>query len=338
LSQPKPKLLIIMDWQPDKNWVFRKVLDEAFFTDICFGLAPKSFQSTFEKVYFLWKSYVAVAVRAFLKARKYDVIYSWHAVIGLVFASLCRVFRIDKPKIVVAQLIVPRKGDSLAQRMKIAFTRYALKRVDCVIVYSRVEVQQFKLDYSTSRTKFVFVPLGIDASEDASCSNGGYVFSGGRSNRDYYTLIAAMRGTAYTAHIAAQRFNIKGVHVPANVHPHFDAFGEKFKSLLSGAALVVIPLDRPDESSGQLVLLQAMSMGKAIIVTESRGIADYCVAGETAALVPQHDPQALRQSIQDFMNSDARREQMGKTAQEFAQKFTLQKQAKNIADLLINLI
>lgn len=327
-----------MDWRPKKDWVFRQELEHVFAVEICFGETPNSFQSTLEKVYLLWKSYIAVAVRAFLKAHKFDVVYAWHAVIGLVFASLCRFFRIDKATIVVAQLIVPQKQDSFVQRMKKAFTRYALKRVDYVIAYSRVELEQFKKDYSNGRTSFVFSPLGIESPENASPSNGGYVFTGGRSNRDYDTFVDAMRGAPFTAHIAAQRFNINRTRTPANVHTHFDTFGDEFVNLLAGASLVVIPLDRPDESSGQLVLLQAMALGKAIVVTESRGISDYYIAEETAVIVPPHDVQTMRRQIDYLMKSAGRREQLGKAAFELAQEFTLQKQAKNITDLLVKMI
>jgi glycosyltransferase involved in cell wall biosynthesis len=333
-AQNRNKMLVIMDWQPPNNWVFQKELCQYFDTEICFGQAPKSFQSQIEKIVSLWKSYVFTAIRALFKIKSYDVAYAWHAVIGLVFAALCRFFRLRRVRIVVAQLIVPSKNDSIAQRAKLAFTRYALKRIELVIAYSHVEVEQFKNEYENGFTKFVFAPLGIDLPPNDGKPDKGYIFSGGRSNRDYETLIRAVAPFKTSLHIAAQRFNIGSLDIPSNVTVHYDAFGDEFLSLLRGAALVVIPLDRVNESSGQLVLLQAMALGKAIIVTENRGISDYYLAGETATLSPPHDPAALSALIKKLMANPKERARLGRVAIKHANQFTLQKQAERVAGII----
>ena len=331
----KPKLLIVMDWQPGPAWVFQRELQKHFDTDVLSSRAPKSFQSRFEKIFGLWKSYAGTALRALRCAGQYDVVYAWHAVIGLMLASLCRLLQIKKPAIVVAQLIVPQKKESVTQRLKTAFTRYALHRVDCVIVYSSIEVEQFVQEFGNGRTRFQFTPLGIDALPPLKVEDNGYIFAGGRSNRDYTTLIKAMKALDYPLHIAAQRFNIPDTQLPVNVHTHFNAFGQDFLDLLAGAALVVIPLDRPDESSGQLVLLQAMALGKAIIITQNRGVADYYHGGESVILVPPHDVALLEKEIARLMREPEERQRLGKNAAKKAAEFTLHAQAKNVADILL---
>lgn len=323
-----------MDWQPPKEWEFLRVLQQNFDADVCFGQAPKSFHSQFEKIIGLWRTYVLTAVRALFKSGRYDFVYAWHAVIGLVFAAFCRFFRLRNVRIVVAQLIVPRKGDSLAQRIKQAFTRYALKRVELVIAYSSVEVEQFEKAYANGFTRFVFTPLGIDLPSVDSVRDDGYVFSGGRSNRDYQTLIEAVRSVDAPIHIAAQRFNLRNAETPPNVIVHYNAFGEAFERLLAAAALVVIPLDRDDESSGQLVLLQAMALGKAIVVTENRGLADYCQPGKTVVVAPPHDPRALRERIVRLLANAKERARLGEAAREYVQQFTLHNQAERVAGIM----
>ena len=323
-----------MDWQPPNNWVFQKELRQYFDTEICFGQAPKSFQSQIEKIVSLWKSYVFTAIRALFKIKNYDVVYAWHAVIGLMFAALCRLFRLRRVRIVVAQLIVPSKKNSIAQRAKLAFTRYALKRIELVIAYSHVEVELFKNEYENGFTKFVFTPLGIDFPFNDGKLDNGYIFSGGRSNRDYETLIRAVAPLKTSLHIAAQRFNIGSTDIPLNVTVHYDAFGAEFLRLLTDAALIVIPLDRADESSGQLVLLQAMALGKAIIVTENRGISDYYIAGETVTISPSHNPAALRELIKSLMDDPEQRMRLGRAAIEHVDQFTLQKQAERVAGII----
>lgn len=324
-----------MDWQPPQKWVFKQELEKLFDTDICYGNAPKSFQSQFEKIIGLWKSYVGTAVRALFKANNYDVVYAWHAVIGLVFAASCRLFRLRKIKIVVAQLIVPSREDSIAQRLKLAFTRYALARVELVLVYSSIEVELFQNAYENGFTQFVFTPLGIELPNAHGMENKGYIFSGGRSNRDYDTLIKAAAELNVHVQIAAQRFNIRTSTLPKNVSVHYDAFGDDFLRLLRQSMFVVIPLDRVDESSGQLVLLQAMALGKAIIITENRGISDYYQPDVTALVAPPHDVGGLKRQISRLMNEKQRRDQIGLAAQKFVQQFSLQKQAQRVAALIV---
>ena len=49
---------------------------------------------------------------------------------------------------------------------------------------------------------------------------------------------------------------------------------------------VLIPLEHLNMSSGHLVALQAMSLGKPVICTDADGIRDYVEAGKTGFLVP----------------------------------------------------
>jgi glycosyltransferase involved in cell wall biosynthesis len=323
-----------MDWAPPQDWVFKKQLDLVFRTDIYYDTTKKGYNTRLEKVVSLWRSYVNTGLKAFFMLKNYDIVYAWHAVMGLVVASLCRFFHVKQPKIIIAQLIIPQRQPGPNQFLRETFIRYALKRVDSVIVYSTIEAEFFQERYGNDFTQFTFLPLGIELSNHRPATDGNYIFSGGRSNRDYATLAKAAKGLDYDVKIAAQRFNVTDIEMPPNVHPLFDVYGENFLKLMAEASIVVIPLERVDESSGQLVLLNAMTFGKPIIITESRGVKDYIRDDETVITVPRKNPFALRTEIDRLLNSPEERQRLGTAARESVKNFSIAKQGERVAAFL----
>lgn len=320
-----------MDWAPPQDWVFKKQLDLVFRTDIFYDTTKKGYNTRLEKVLSLWRSYVVTGVKAFLKLRDYDIVYAWHAVMGLVVAFLCRFFHVTRPKIVIAQLIIPQRDPGLNQTFRELFIRYALKRVDSVIVYSTIEAEFYEEKYGNDLTQFTFLPLGIELSNHRPATDGNYIFSGGRSNRDYATLAKAVKGLDYNVKIAAQRFNVADIDMPPNIETLFDVYGENFLKVMAGASIVVIPLERIDESSGQLVLLNAMTFGKPIIITKSRGVEDYILDDQTVITVPRKNPFALRTEIDRLLDSPEERQRLGAAARESVKNFSIAKQGERVA-------
>ncbi len=75
-----------------------------------------------------------------------------------------------------------------------------------------------------------------------------------------------------------------------------------------------------------IVALEAMYMGKPLIVARSGGLTDIVVEGETGLLVPSGDHQALQRAIESLLHNPDRRAQMGMRAKERIVEF----QAKSI--------
>lgn len=319
------QITILVDWNPPADWIFARRLKESFDqVQIYSSFSPKGYNSKVEKVLTLWKSYVLGGLKSTLRYRNSDIVYAWHAVLGLFFAIFCRIFHFTKPKIIISQLIIPDRGNSWAEKIKRWFVLSALKRVDSVITYSSVEQQKFTEKFSGLNINFEFIPLGFDLSDSIRVSERNYIFSAGRSNRDYQTLIEAVRNLDVTVKIVAQKFNFVGIDIPAHVEPYVGVFGREFDQLLAGAKIVVIPLDRADESSGQLVLLQAMACGKPVIVTDNRGIQDYIDPGDSVLTVPPHDIEAMNKAILQLLHDDERKSKLRQAAFEKAGQFSMQ--------------
>jgi glycosyltransferase involved in cell wall biosynthesis len=69
-----------------------------------------------------------------------------------------------------------------------------------------------------------------------------------------------------------------------------------------------------------LVLLEAMSFGKAVIATRVGGIPEFVRDGETGLLVEPDDPEALAQAMMRLSNDPAFRETLGARGREVATK------------------
>jgi glycosyltransferase involved in cell wall biosynthesis len=62
----------------------------------------------------------------------------------------------------------------------------------------------------------------------------------------------------------------------------------------------VIALSRPEISSGQVVLSEAMRRDKAVVVTTVAGINDYVSDGQDALLVKPKDPVDLCNRLERY--------------------------------------
>ena len=66
--------------------------------------------------------------------------------------------------------------------------------------------------------------------------------------------------------------------------------------------MVLVPLEAHVYSSGQVVILEAMALGKPVITSRVLGTEDYVVDGVDGLLVPPADAEALRQAMLAFLN------------------------------------
>ena len=166
-------------------------------------------------------------------------------------------------------------------------------------VLSRMEVETFPKVWGVDAHRVVFQPFPntLHAYRDMPTSDDGYLFSGGNSVRDYAMLEAALEGTAVPTRIAAKwrpRLGLAHVKVRSTSH-------DEFMTLLANAHAVVLPLRRSVRSAGQQTYLNAMGLGKPVIVTEGPGVRDYIINGVTGIIVPPNAA-ALRAAIVHVMD------------------------------------
>lgn len=230
-----------------------------------------------------WVDYAAGIALRYLRPRVFLVITdaTWHAraVPGEAHgASLAR--------------LVEAWGKALSRGVNGPRTHF------CVL--SRSERHDLIRDLGVTRERVHFTPFPHTIWHPATLDHlrrtppCEYVFAGGNASRDYRLLLAAVDGLDVPVRIAtAQDLG----QLPANVKAGRVAHDE-FMTLMAGAAAVVVPLaTRTGRGAGQQTYLNAMHVGRLVIVTDAVGVRDYLTDRYDALIVPP-DPRAVREAIE----------------------------------------
>jgi hypothetical protein len=168
-------------------------------------------------------------------------------------------------------------------------------------VLSSDELELFPRTWEVQPARVAFTPFCYtlpDGALDQPTSRDGGLFAGGDSMRDYGPLLEAttllgVHATLAVKHPPAawRRRGGAKVHVGPVSHA-------RFLELMRHAVAVVVPLrDGIERSAGQQTYLNAMAMGKVVIVTDSPGTRDYIEDGVTGVIVPPGDADALAAAI-----------------------------------------
>lgn len=169
-----------------------------------------------------------------------------------------------------------------------------------------------------------YLPFGVDASfwtlPVKAPGGDPYVLSIGNDlNRDYPTLMAAWDDEFPMLKVLTS--------LPVDLPPEnveivrSDWRGQVFtdiemREIIQGALLVVLPIRKTIQPSGQSVCLQAMACGKTVILSDIEGLwdRDLMVDGETCVLVPCGAEEDLQSAVRDLLFNDAKRERIGANA------------------------
>jgi len=136
--------------------------------------------------------------------------------------------------------------------------------------------------------------------------------SAGRTERDYLTLIRAIEGLGLGLIIVTDKNNLKNIRESSGVKILTDLPYEEYLELLKKAKIVVIPLNPRVKSTGQVVMLEAMSFGKPVIVSRVTGSLDYIQDGVNGLLVNPEDADDLRNKIIWLSGHPEKADEIGK--------------------------
>ncbi len=197
------------------------------------------------------------------------------------------------------------------------WSRIVFGSVDILIVLSPSVAERYARYYRVPREKIR--PLGFHhtlAGFDFDITEGDYVFAGGDSMRDYSTLIQAVEGSNIPVVIATRL--PKPSTLPTNV-TYGPVCPDEFRKLMAGARFIVLPLDLTQfRTSGQQTYLNAMALGKLIIVTDTEDAAFYIQHMDTGILTPTKDVTQLREAILWAWNHPDKCREIGRRARDVA--------------------
>jgi glycosyltransferase involved in cell wall biosynthesis len=258
---------------------------------------------------------LAQVLEIFLRRRRYQQILVWSDRLGLTAALLFRLLPVVRPQLVLLSswLSSPRRARVL---------RWALPSIDAIICDGSKQLELLAERFKVSRAKLYLALQGVDTrfwrpleepAEPMICSVG-------QQDRDYATLIEAVRGLdlrvevvagGVDAIIAAPEANIDA-GIPSNIIVRTTCSKIELRLLCARARFIVIPTDNVEFAAGSTALKEAMAMGKAVIVTRSHGQIDYVRHNENGLYVPPGDPAALRAAILHLLQHPEEAARMGR--------------------------
>lgn len=161
-------------------------------------------------------------------------------------------------------------------------------------------------------------------------------------SRDYPSLFRAVDGLDLHLLVAAsghwyareKNSNIES-YIPKNVTLTGRLPIVQLREKYAQSQFAVLPIHDSVFSSGATAVLEAGSMGRAVIATRSRGITDHLIDGETGILVDPDDSNALRGAIQYLLAHPEEATRLGNNArQRIEEELNLDLYVEKIANLV----
>lgn len=257
--------------------------------------------------------HAAAGVRAATGA---DVLFSDGEHVGIPLGVALRTLGPARPHVML--------GHHLTTRSKPRMLRWLHHMgITRVLVHSHTQLAVAVSALGFDPESAAFIPYYADAGfwRPQAILPQPLIVSAGREHRDYSTLAQAVKDlpertviAAGSLHSPAARCRVPEV-LPANVTVGMRSLTE-LRELYAQAAVVVVPLIPNDFQAGVTTILEAMSMGKAVIVTATDGQRDVIVDGETGVLVPPDDSVALRSELRRLLADPRERRRLGANARE----------------------
>jgi glycosyltransferase involved in cell wall biosynthesis len=307
----------------------------------------------------------ALAWAAFQRRNNYDVIFTDNEGTGLPLALFLRWSRAYKPRHACL-------SHYLSTAPKRALFRLgAGQRIDTLITHSTAQSRIAVETLGMPAKKVALLPYFADErfwdpalATPAPSSERPMICSAGLEFRDYTTLIAATRELDVDARIGAAshwaRRNAFGASADLPTNITVSAYNyRQLRDLYAAARFVVVPLRDVENQAGVTTILEAMAMGKAVVVTRTRGQTDvvrdwrsgaaapppgFLAAPEFASTlgalptgwyVQPNDPNDLRDAIGYLLAHPAVAEEMGANARRVvAARFGLDAFVERFAALL----
>lgn len=248
-----------------------------------------------------------------------------------VLSALRYLTPIWKPKLVLVDIVFAKIHSSLFAGPKALIKALLWRQVDLFISFMK-DVRPLRDHFRIAPEKCRYVPFKINPFGrqhlDDSWPEGNYVFTGGKSRRDFTTFCHAMRALGLPGVIVTPQGAEAATHetfldlavVPANVRVvHDDGTQESWLRWVGGSKLVVLCItDDSISPSGVGAYLLAMGLGKCVIITDCPATRDILEDGNEAIIVPQHNVHALTAAIKRAWEDDAWRRAIAESGKRYA--------------------
>jgi glycosyltransferase involved in cell wall biosynthesis len=258
----------------------------------------------------------------FRHRRQYEVLFTDGEQVGIPLSILTRLGgRAGSRHVMIVHILsVPKKA------ALIRATRSA-DQVDRYIVYCSAQADFVRTTLGVSADRIVLSTFMVDTEffrpDRVAVDTARMICSAGLERRDYPTFMDAVDGLDVDVVIAAaspwskQADSSTQRPLPGNVEVRRLSLFE-LRELYATSMVVVMPLLDVDFQAGITTILEAMSMGRAVVCTRTPGQTDTIRDDVTGVYVPPGDAAALRSAVTRLLVDHAAARRLGDNAREWA--------------------
>lgn len=261
----------------------------------------------------------ATVLASLKEANRADVVLSTVDTVGIPLMLLKNAGRVRPPLVYIAIGLPERLARLRSERMRRLYAR-ALASCAAVIAYSEFEADELRrsLEPHGESTRVEFVPFGVDERAFEPASRQAFVdvvTIGADPHRDVELLLAvASELPSRSFRVVTTRDRARGLGaLPPNVELETDLPFAEMRNRLEGARAVALPVFDNSYSGATTVLLQAMALGKPVVVTRTKAIASGygLVDGDNCRLVEPGDTEAFRRALDDVLRDEGHARSLG---------------------------
>lgn len=274
-----------------------------------------------------------------LRRHRYQLVFTMSERAGIPYAGLHRLLPGRRSFVSLIQ--------SWSTRQEFAFTKLNLFAASDAIAVHCTSMKDHLTNLGADPENLHVIRYAVDQHFFRPQPNGfgsnPIVLSLGESRtRDYATLLSAVDGLKMQLVVAAsgswyarEKNDRLQIPIPNNVVVTRRLPQAELRQCYAQSRFVVLPVHYSVASFGATSTLEAASMGRAVIATDSPGIADYIIDGETGILVPPGDIEDMRDAISYLLSHPGEARRMGANARQFVEEeLNLDRYVRELAELL----
>lgn len=212
----------------------------------------------------------------------------------------------------VPQIAFAFNFTELPHGLRRRFLDQALSGIEEFVVFSQFERPLYSAELGLDEARIKVLPWAMEPPVPGPRNplpedwpDLGYISAIGGEGRDYALLAQAMaeRPDQRLA-VVARPYSIAGIDFPPNVAVFTNLPGAETWRIAKDSRGLVIPLKTETTACGHITIVGAQLLGLPLVVSRSRGVADYVVDGTTAQVVPPGDVAALGHAL-DMLTADS---------------------------------
>jgi glycosyltransferase involved in cell wall biosynthesis len=269
----------------------------------------------------------ASAFASLRTANEADVVFATTDTVGIPLILLKRAGLL-RPPLVYAAIGLPERLVELRSRPMRRLYARALHRAGTIVAYAESEAEWLRRWLAPGAPDVLFLPFGVDVEEFSPNSGRSedvdVVSVGADPRRDFDLLVAvAARHHELRFRIVATKDRARALGtLPANVSLETDLSLEQVRDSLGAARVVALPVTRNSYTGATTVLLQAMAMGKPVVVSHTDAISEgYALRdGVNCRLVEPGDANAFERALLETLQDDEAAASLGRHARETVER------------------